>query len=43
MWEYLSQKLVARSDNVMVTIDCPQQILVVSDNRKGFISNAVEA
>ena len=25
----------------MVTIDCPPQILVVSDNRKGLISNAV--
>ena len=24
----------------MVTIDCPPQILVVSDNRKGLISNA---
>ena len=24
----------------MVTIDCPPQILVVSDNQKGLISNA---
>ena len=25
----------------MVTTDCPPQILVVADNRKGLISNAV--
>ena len=24
----------------MLTIDCPPQILLVSDNRKGLISNA---
>ena len=41
MWKYPSQKLVVRADNLMVTIDCPPQILVVSDNRKGLISNAV--
>ena len=40
MWKYPSQKLVVRADNLMVTIDCPPQILVVSDNRKGLISNA---
>ena len=40
MWKYHSQKLVVRADNLMVTIDCPPQILVVSDNRKGLISNA---
>ena len=40
MWKYPSQKLVVRADNLMVTIDCPPQILVVLDNRKGLISNA---
>ena len=40
MWKYPSQKLVFRADNLMVTIDCPPQILVVLDNRKGLISNA---
>ena len=39
MWKYPSQKLVVRADNLMVTIDCPPQILIVSDNRKGLISN----
>ena len=32
--------MVVQADNLMVTIDCPPQILVVSDNRKGLISNA---
>ena len=40
MWKYPSQKVVVRADNLMVTTDCPPQILVVSDNRKGLISNA---
>ena len=40
MWKYPSQKLVVRSDNLMVTIDCPPQILVDLDNREGLISNA---
>ena len=40
MWKYPSQKLVVRADNLMVTSDCPPQILVVSDNRKGLILNA---
>ena len=43
MWKYSSQKLVVPSENLMVTIDCPPQILVVSDNRKGLISNADDA
>ena len=32
--------MVVRADNLMVTIDCPPQILVVLDNRKGLIFNA---
>ena len=40
MWIYSSEKLIVRADNLMVTIDCPPQILVVSDNRKDLISNA---
>ena len=37
MWKYPSQKLVVHSDNLMVTIYCPPQMLVVSDNREGLI------
>ena len=40
MWKYPLEKLIVRAHNLMVTIDCPPQILVVSDNRKGPISNA---
>ena len=32
--------MVVQAENLMVTIDCPPQILVVADNRKGLISNA---
>ena len=32
--------MVVRADNLMVTIDCLPQILVVLDNRKGLISKA---
>ena len=36
MWKYPSEKLVVQADNLMVTISCPPQILVVSDNRKAL-------